>query len=114
MEISSPLILYVLLWINIGGLTTGTILFVEFCFLLIGVVILIDGIVDLITFGASLNNVDSIAQPNNLTMCILVYYSMLHSVDNNNYILDENVRNKSNQLMIKYGLNKIVHAFKTW
>ena len=35
MEISSRLILYVLLWINFGGLATGILLMVEFIYLLI-------------------------------------------------------------------------------
>ena len=72
-----------------------------------------DGIVDLITFGVPVS-LKSVTNVGELHACVLVYYSMLHAVDEDNmYILHENVRNKATQLMIKYGLDKKIHVEST-
>ena len=66
-----------------------------------------DGLVDMITFGVSLDSI----KDDDITGCVLMYYSMLHAVDDNNkYILDNNTRDYANQLMIKYGLDKTIDA----
>ena len=77
-----------------------------------------DGLVDLITFGVPLDYVghgrgqgpDIDWQNSNVIMPILVYYSMLHSVDDdNNYILAPKTRRKAIELMNKHHLMTQIH-----
>ena len=76
-----------------------------------------DDFVDLVTFGVSLDTIKPDQHTwdvNEVLRCHLLYYSMLHSVDeNNSFILDSNMRDKANKLLIKHGWDKKIHVKKS-